>query len=184
MRCFIAIELPDPVHEALEAVKSRLRAAGVKASWVRPGNVHLTLRFLGEIDESQAARIAVTLEEDYEASRPFRLRVEGLGAFPNPRRPSVVWAGCGPLDSGLAEAQRKAEAAARAIGLDPEQKAFRPHLTLGRIRDRRAAGPVAEALVHERDFDGGEFEVSGVALFESRLSPAGAEYTRLKEFRF
>jgi len=184
MRCFIAIELPAAIHEALEDAKMRLRAAHVKASWVKPGNVHLTLRFLGEIEEVQAARIAVTLEEDYEAVPPFRLRVQGLGAFPTARRPSVLWAGCGPLDTGLSDVQQKAEAAARAVGLDAETKAFRPHLTLARIRDRRSAGPVAAALERQRGFDGGEFEVSAVALFESRLSPAGAEYTRLKEFRF
>jgi 2'-5' RNA ligase len=184
MRLFIAIELPDAVHSALEALQSRLRAAGVRASWVKGGNIHLTLRFLGDVDEDRAARIVDMLETEYASVGPFALQVRGVGAFPNARRPSVLWAGCEPAEGPLACVQQAAETAARAVGLAPEAKAFRPHLTIARVKDWRAAGPVGEALDCERDFDAGEFDAAGVALFSSRLMPSGAVYERLKEFRF
>lgn len=184
MRTFVAIELPEVVHAALEDLKGRLRDAGVRASWVKAGNIHLTLRFLGEIDEDQSARIVDMLESEYASVRPFVLQVRGVGAFPNARRLSVLWVGCEPADGPLERVQQAAETAARAVGLAPEAKAFRPHLTIARVKDWRAAGPVSEALDRAKDFDAGEFDAAGVALFRSRLMPAGAVYERLKEFRF
>ncbi|MCX5772628.1 MAG: RNA 2',3'-cyclic phosphodiesterase [Candidatus Hydrogenedentes bacterium] len=184
MRAFIAVELPEVVHVALEDLKVRLREAGVRASWVNGGNIHLTLRFLGEIEEDQAGRLIDMLESEYVSVRRFVLEVRGVGAFPNARRPSVLWAGCEPAEGPLERVQRAAETAARAVGLAPEAKAFRPHLTVARVKDWRAAGPVSEALDREQGFTAGEFEAAGVALFRSRLMPSGAVYERLKEFRF
>jgi 2'-5' RNA ligase len=184
MRTFIAIELPDAVHAALEDLKSGLRDAGVRASWVKGGNIHLTLRFLGDIDEDQAARIVDVLGREYAPVRPFVLQVRGVGAFPNARRPSVLWAGCEPAEGALERVQQSAETAARAVGLAPEAKAFRPHLTIGRVKDWRAAGPVSDALDRAKDFEAGEFETAGVALFRSRLMSSGAVHERLREFRF
>lgn len=183
MRTFIAIELPDAVHAALGELQGRLRAAGVRASWVKPGNIHLTLRFLGEIDEDRAARIIDMLDGEYGSVRPFVLQVRGVGAFPNARRPSVLWVGCEPAEGPLARVQQAAETAARAVGLAPEVKVFRPHLTVGRVKDWRAAGPMADALDQAKGCNAGEFEVAGVALFRSRLMPSGAVYERLREFR-
>lgn len=184
MRAFLAIELPDPIRENLEGLAQRLRAAGVNASWVKPGNIHLTLRFLGEIDEGQVRTFCDILAFACRECPLFPLRVCGTGAFPNAHRPSVLWAGCEPLEGPLRPLQRIAEEAARAIGLPPETKAFHPHLTLARVKDWKAAGPVAEALEREKHFDAGEFEVSHVALFSSRLAPTGAVYSLLREFRF
>jgi len=184
MRAFIAVELPDAVHAALEDLKGRFRCAGVRASWVKPGNIHLTLRFLGEIDEDQAGRIIDILDSEYACVRPFTLQVCGVGAFPNARRPSVLWVGCEPAEGPLERVQQAAETAARAVGLAPEAKVFRAHLTLARVKDWRASGPVSEALDQAKGFDAGEFEAAGVALFRSRLMPSGAVYERLREFRF
>ena len=184
MRAFIAVELPEAIHAALEDLKVRLRDAGVRASWVKGGNIHLTLRFLGDIDEDQAARIIDMLGREYAPVRPFVLQVRGVGAFPNARRPSVLWVGCEPSEGPLERVQQAAETAARAVGLAPEAKAFRPHLTIARVKDWRAAGPVSDALDHAQDFDAGDFDAAGVALFRSRLTPAGAVYERLKEFHF
>ena len=184
MRAFIAIELPEFVHDALHDLQVRLRESGVRASWVKQGNIHLTLRFLGEIDDRQVALIIDRLERGYAGVEAFRLRAEGAGAFPNARKPSVLWAGCGPLEGPLAAVQEKAERAARAAQLKPETRKFRPHLTIARVRDWRRAGAVAEALERAKNFDAGEFSAGGVALFSSKLTPTGAIYERLREFRF
>jgi 2'-5' RNA ligase len=184
MRTFIAIDLPGAVLDALGALSGRLRAAGVRASWTKPENVHLTLRFLGEIDEAAAGQLGDLLAERCADTKPFSLEVRGTGAFPNSRRPSVLWAGVGPVEGGLNALWEAAENASRAIGSPPENREFSPHLTLARIKDSREAGPLMELFEKERDFYAGEFTVSSVSLFSSRLTPRGPVYTRLREFRF
>lgn len=184
MRTFIAIELPEAVLDDLGALSKRLRASGAKASWVRCENMHLTLRFLGEIDDRAVARICEHLADGYRNVSPFELSVHGVGAFPNTRKPSVVWAGVGPVEPDLAAVQDLAETAAIAIGLPKEKRPFHPHLTLARIRDARSLGDLRNRIEEEREFAGGAFAVGAVSLFSSRLTPRGAIYNRLKEFRF
>jgi len=184
VRAFLAIEIPESIRSALTALSARLRAADVRASWVKPENIHLTLRFLGDIETDDAERLGEMLAADLQGIGPFPVRVRGTGAFPNPRRPSVVWVGMEPFEGPLAQVQSAAEQAARAIGLDPESKAFHPHLTLARIRDGRAAGPLVRLLIQEHEFDAGEFIVEGATLFSSQLNPKGAIYRRIREFLF
>lgn len=184
VRTFIAIEVPDAAKESLAALSGRLRMPGVRASWVKPKNMHLTLRFLGEIDPDRIETLATGLDHAYQGRTPFDLYIRGAGAFPKPRKPSVIWAGIEPLEGALAEVQAIAERAARDIGLPPDNKAFRAHLTLARIRDARTAQPLMVRLEQERDFDGGEFSVQGVSLFSSQLTPQGSIYQRLREFCF
>lgn len=184
MRSFIAIELPEAIQELLSELSARLRESGANASWVRPGNIHLTLRFLGEVDEDGLDRLAEVLSERYTSVSPFPLSVRGIGAFPNLRRPSVIWAGVGPVEGALTEVQAAAEAAAQAIGLPEESKSFHPHLTLARLRLPRGIEPLLARLQDEKDFSGGDFIANAVSLFSSELTPRGSIYRRLKEFRF
>jgi len=184
MRTFIAIELPGGVEDALQALSGRLRRSGVRATWVKRGRMHLTLRFLGEVSDDRLARLREVLARRYRGLAHFTLQVSGTGAFPNARKPSVVWAGAGPLGGGLAEAQAIAEEAARGIGLRAEKRPFHPHLTIARIKDPDRAGSLVPLLVQERDFDGGSISVSSVSLFSSQLTPNGPIYDRLQEFAF
>ena len=182
MRAFIAIELPDEVKGALRGLTQRLRTTGAKASWVRPENMHLTLRFLGEATEETVNRIAERLALAYQDVTPFTVTVTGTGAFPNLRKPRVVWAGVAPLEGGLEAAQAVAEAAAAAVGLPPETKRFRPHLTLARIRDGRVLGALPAGLAREKDFAAGAFTVASVSLLSSQLTPSGPIHRRVREF--
>ena len=195
LRTFIAIELPEPVKEALHGLNGRLRDSGARATWVKPENMHLTLRFLGEVEAERVEKLAAILTDACQGKPPFTLAVRGIGAFPNPRKPEVIWAGAEPLEGPLAEVRIAAENAARAIGLPPDDKAFRAHLTLARLRDRRAAkalevggwtvgSRLREYLERERDFAAGEFTVRSVSLFSSELTPHGPVYRRLEEFPF
>ena len=193
---FVAIELSDAVKKSLVGLSGRLRPCGAKASWVREEHIHLTLRFLDEVGANEGERLAAILEERYAGTPPFALRASGVGVFPNRRRPSVVWVGVtgardrrgGGSDGGVApellEAWRVAEESAQSIGAPPETKPFHPHLTLARIRDSRQSGDLAAYLEQEHGFDGGEFPVEHVALFESTLTPRGPNHRLLKEFRF
>jgi len=182
VRTFIAIELPKAVKEALGALSNRLRRSGAKATWVQPENVHLTLRFLGDVSESVVNKLGERLAVAYQDLEPFTLSMARTGAFPNLRRPRVIWVGVGPLEGGLAEAQAIAEEAAVWVGLAPEKRRFQPHLTVARIRDARELGGLPMCLAQEADFAGGEFVVENVSLFSSRLTPNGPVYRRLKEF--
>ncbi len=182
MRAFIAIEMPETVRESLGALRERFRRSGARASWVQTANMHLTLRFLGDVARDDLSTLSAGLREACCGCAPLRLGVRGAGAFPSLRRPSVVWAGLKTLSGDLGAVQRCAEAAARAIGLPPETKPFHPHVTLARIRDTRQLGTLPDDLDAARDFDGGDFTAAHVSLFSSELKPGGAVYRCLQEF--
>lgn len=184
MRCFLAIELPHEVIHRLSQLSTRLRCCPVRASWVRPEHMHLTLRFLGEIVDAQAECITNTLQNALLATRPFTLLAQAVGAFPNLRRPSIVWAGVGPLTGPLETVQAHCERAAQSAGVAPESKPFHPHITVARIKDHRPPVDLTQAIERERTFAAGEFTVRGVSLFRSDLTPRGPSYTRLEEFLF
>ncbi len=184
MRAFVAIELPDSIKDRLRSLTDRLRRSHARASWVKAERIHLTLRFMGDVPEEDADRLRGLLAGRYAGLDGFELRVRGLGAFPNARKPSVVWAGVTPLEGALERGQAIAEEGARAIGLKPEKRRFRPHLTLARIRDVRQTGDLPRRLGIERDFDAGSFSVSSVSLFSSELTRSGPIYERIEEFRF
>lgn len=184
VRSFIAIEIPQAAKELLAALSGRLRVPEVRATWVKPENMHLTLRFLGHIEPGRLETLAAELKIAYQGREPFELHIRETGAFPNTRKPSVIWAGLEPLEGPLAEVQAIAGRAACDIGLPPDKKTFRAHLTLARIRNARTAQPLMARLEQERDFDGGGFSVCAVSLFASKLTPQGPVYQRLEECSF
>ena len=183
MRTFIAIELPDAIKAVLHELIGRLSKSGARAAWVRPEQMHLTLRFLGEITPADALRIEELLALRYERVKPFELHVRGAGAFPNIHRPSVVWAGIIGGEA-LDAVQMIAEEEACALGLPRERRPFKPHLTLARIKEAEQGKRLASFLSRERDFDGGAFQVAGVSLFSSELTPQGPIHRRLREYPF
>ncbi len=182
MRAFIAMELPGAIRESLMSLRERLRRSGAKASWVHPDNMHLTLRFLGEVDQDAINALCALLEAEYRNCGPVTLAVAGVGGFPNRRKPSVVWAGIEILSGDLMVLQAHAEQAARSIGLAPEEKPFHPHVTLARLRDHRALGTLPAELEAAQTYWGGEFTAAVVSLFSSELRPAGPIYRCLREF--
>ena len=184
IRAFLAIDLPLEQREALFAVANRLKQAGARVSWVTPDRMHLTLRFLGEVAPDALERLGDALAPVYERQEPFPLMVTQIGAFPNVRAPRVIWAGLSPLEGPLAVCQQAAETAARSIGLKAEKKAFKPHVTLGRVRDPKTAGKLTAPLTDEQEFQGGEFEVGCVSLYKSELTSSGPQYTQLRVFPF
>lgn len=184
IRSFLAVDLPDAERQRAFAVSKRLRKAGVRVSWIPPERMHLTLRFLGEVTPDTISMITEQLENQYTAAEPFPLRLEGVGAFPHNRAPRIVWAGLAPLEGPLESVQAIAEAAAWHAGLPQENKRFRPHLTLGRVKDSKKAGALSPLIEEEQGFSGDEFTVSSVSLYASQLTSSGPIYNRLREFPF
>lgn len=184
VRAFLAIELSHEVRRALDALSARLRQSRVKATWVRAENLHLSLRFLGDVDAPVLEHLGGFLAREYATLEPFRLHVAGVGCFPNRRRARVIWAGVQGAPVLLEAAHRLAESGARQAGLKAGEKAFAAHVTLARIRKPGPSEALAESLDAESEFDGGEFSVGGVSLFSSTLSPGGAIYRKEREFPF
>ncbi len=177
LRTFVAIELPGRVREALERHIRRLRQQLPGSfRWVKPESVHLTLKFLGDIEEAQASAIAEALRRSLAGHPQFDLRTGRLGCFPNAKRPRVVWMGVeGDLDA-LAGLQLKVEEACTDLGFEREKRRFVPHLTLGR------ASRSAPVSLDKAPGESEPFTVTRISLMKSELTPGGAVHTRLDSF--
>src|SRR5262245_24351253 len=181
MRCFVALDLPDDVRAALERAQERLRVAAPKADlrWVAPASLHLTLKFLGQVADDRAAAVRAAVEDVARATSPITLACAGLGVFPGPRRPRVVWAG---ISSGLREIGVLASTLERALeplGFPPEGRPFRGHATLGRVRSQRGLAPLTAALEAASGEAFGCWTASEIVLYRSHLRSTGSVYEPL-----
>jgi len=184
IRAFIAIDLPDEVRAAIEAVQARLQRAhtGVKVSWTKIANLHLTLQFLGYVEEPTIQKISAALGEVAGQHAAFDVPVGGVGAFPNERTPRVLWVGCRD-DGRLGALARDVQTAMQAFGFAPEQREFTAHLTLGRVKHSRPDAALTRALDSIKDCACGMARVDAIHLFQSELHPAGSIYTKLSSHK-
>jgi 2'-5' RNA ligase len=186
IRAFIAIELPDPLRTSLRRLQDRLRAQASPRAvrWVQPRGIHLTLRFLGQTPVDQVEVIAHALRSACTSIPPFSYTVSGLGCFPNTHRPRVIWVGVQEPTGALSRLQQATEDACEELGFERERRAFHPHLTLGRLRDRapaRERRAVGE-LIQGAEVGSLATEIAaGISLIRSDLRPGGAVYTTLEE---
>jgi 2'-5' RNA ligase len=157
-----------------------LRAAvpDTRASWPRAENLHLTLKFFGEIALSRVEPLSEATACAAHKSQPFKLRLEGAGAFPPHGVPRVLWLGVIDSSGALAQLQSHLEDECEAVGCQREARPFRPHLTLARIRSPQGARALAK-LHQEMGFDGIEFPVTELVLMRSELGSAGSRYTAI-----
>lgn len=184
MRTFIAIDLSPEIKARLALLVERLAPLSREVKWVRQDGMHLTLKFLGEVDDGQAARVEDLLQTIAPRCDPIPMTVKGTGSFPpGSRSPKVLWVGveAGP---SLASFQEEVEGGCEKLGFVREDRPFRPHLTLGRVKSPSGLGPVLSAFEQSRDESFGEMPVRRLTFFQSRLRPGGAEYSILREFPF
>ena len=182
MRLFVAVDPPPALKEAVRQLQGPMKKLAGGVSWTRGEGFHCTLKFLGEVPPEQLPAIQAALAA---MPRPamFTLHLRRLGVFPNPSRPRVVWVGLDPLQPDLAALQRSTEAALGPLGFPPEERAFHPHLTLGRVKDSQGLHNLLKYIREESDrVDLGAFPVTHVTLFQSTLRPEGARYTALGDF--
>lgn len=183
-RLFIAIPLPDVVVSYLRAIQENLRqqAPARTVRWVAPEGIHLTLKFLGDVPLTHAGDIEGALVEAARAHDGFALSIGGLGCFPNPNRPRVLWAGIEGERHALAALRDDVERQVAPLGYPTEDRPFSPHLTLGRIRpeaSRTDAATVGSLLGHVTVGTAHTWRVGHVSLMRSELSPRGAIYSEL-----
>ena len=187
LRTFIALPLPDDWVDALAKVMDDLRRGiprGVR--WVYPSGIHLTLKFLGATDAGLAPRIVNELAGALEDVKAPVLLLSDLGAFPSERNPRVIWAGIHGGADGLDELFRRVEDTATGLGWPKEERAFRPHLTLGRIREQATVSQrrvIADAIANTSLPVAPAWHVDTVRLYRSELTPQGAIYSSLGEVK-
>jgi len=182
LRAFIAIQIPGEVKKQIAGQTAELRRlVGRSVRWVMPENIHLTLKFLGDISSANIDFLSQALKTEVGQFLPFEIRAEGLGAFPNLRRPRVIWIGLNAPPE-LERLQHHLEAATARLGYVSDDKTFSPHLTIGRIRDQLTQSEsqtLRNALENAKVGPLGKFSVKSVHLFQSELKPSGPIYTCL-----
>ncbi len=181
LRAFIAISLPEPVLQGIVTAQETLKRSGLKIRWVRKEGIHLTLKFLGDIDRDSVEKISEAMERATGSFSPFTLWAEGIGVFPNLRRPRVAWVGLSGDIEILRALQRDLESQLSGLGFPKEKRPFKGHLTLGRVKGRLDGIKLQEALEDLGDFRTESFTARSIVLFQSDLRPDGAVYSRLAE---
>lgn len=181
MRLFVAVHLPADMRERLGRAQDRLRDARADVSWVKPANLHLTLKFLGETEPKRLERLCAVLAETAAGATPFAVTVLGAGTFGG-RVPRVVWAGIGEGAEALGALARAVESGLARIGYPREKRGFTAHLTLGRVRSAVNADALLTALRGAGSEQFGEAPVDRFVLMRSELNPAGSIYTVVHDF--
>ena len=177
IRTFIAVNLSSEVGSRAEELMSRLRVCGVKATWTKPANLHLTLKFLGEVPDPRVPDVCRAVEQGCSGAGPMKLTFRGAGAFPRAERPRTVWIGVQTESSEFADLQQSIEECLYDRGFARERRRFVPHLTIGRVR---AGGPeqleLGRLILEQVDFDCGSCTIDQVVTYGSFLDKSGPTY--------
>ena len=177
LRTFVAVEMAAAVRDAAVAVIDDLRKAEADVKWVARENMHLTLQFLGQVPADTINDVCHAVTEAVAGAEPLELEIRGLGAFPNARRPRTIWLGVAAGREELAAVQKRAQKALKKLGFKPEDRAFSPHLTIGRVR--QSTPDLAEQIARRPDQPYGRSPIAEVVVFSSQLSLSGPSYTAL-----
>jgi len=184
MRTFIAIELPPQIQNRLSELQALLKKSGADVKWVEPKNIHLTLKFLGEIDEEKFVKIAGIIEDIAQGSKQFQINLSSCGAFPKIEFPRVIWVAIDQGDRETGELSKDLEEKIEKLGIPKENRPLSSHITIGRVRSPLNKDKLVRALKEAENYFGGkniEFGVNKITLFKSTLGPSGPVYAALKE---
>ena len=182
IRSFIAIPLNPEIISRIEKTQKELKTLPADVKWVNPKSIHLTLKFLGNVEEGDIENIARGVQNGMRGFKPWTTAVKNVGAFPSLKSPRVVWVGIEDKAGQLVVLQNQIEKEMSKLGFEEEKRTFSAHLTLGRVRSPKGKNELVKYLLDERERVFGEIKVDRVILFKSELKPTGAVYTVLKEF--
>ena len=182
LRAFIAVEIPLDIRQDIEHATSNLRrGTGSLIRWVAVENMHLTLKFLGDIPSANVEVLTQMIRAEADSFNCFDIHLTGIGSFPNPKRPRVIYIGI-QAPAALEAFQRQLESATRRLGYNSEERAFAPHLTIGRVRQNIPQDDlqkIRRALEASKIDSPGTAKVNSVHLYKSDLKPTGPVYTKL-----
>jgi 2'-5' RNA ligase len=181
IRAFIAFEIPPLVISRLHIVQQDVERSKIRARWVRPENIHLTLKFLGDIRPDYIDKIHTAMDGVAIEFSPITVVVKGGGVFPGIKRPRVIWAGLGGNIRSLLAFQSRLSEKLAEIQFPIDKRSFQAHLTLGRIKQAANPALIRQMIADLAKLDSDEFTFSQVFLFKSDLRPSGAVYSKLKQ---
>jgi 2'-5' RNA ligase len=184
IRSFLAFELAPDIKKQIEGISKELKKSNLPVRWVKPENIHLTLIFLGDVEENLIEAVKEKVNEVVREMTSFKVRLKGAGVFPSLKRPRVVWVGLdGDIDR-LSDLRDNLQLKLNALGFIPERRPFKPHLTLGRFKGR-TSGEHGLKNILERYYETKSdiYCLKEFILFKSDLKPSGAEYTKICTWR-
>lgn len=179
IRAFIAVQIPEEIKLRFGEIQRRLQASGADVRWVKPGNAHMTLQFLGNTPVDKVEEIKSAVGRAGGSHSDFEVSVEGLGVFPNERRPRVVWIGVTEGADSLAALQTSVSGEMKKLGFEPEKRGYSPHITLGRVKSPKNVQKLVRILDAQRQFHAGKFRATEIHLIRSVLSSEGPTYSTL-----
>ncbi len=180
LRCFIAIEIPETIRKSIADIIDSLKKSASDVKWVSAENIHITLQFLGETEDSLIPDIKEALYKILAPYSPFYIKIAGVGCFPSGRRPRVIWVGIEESQS-LTDLYKDIASEMVKFGYRKEERGFTPHVTIGRVKSNRNVGEMLRRLEEFKVTDFPDFEVQKIKLMKSELKPSGAKYYSLAE---
>lgn len=181
IRAFVAVEIGDEVRGGIARLQRDLKEVGAKVGWVAPENIHLTLVFLGNIFQAKVGPLGAAMDAVAADFELFRMEVSGAGFFGSAASPRVLWVGIAGPNAPLAAMQGRVVEAVKALGIPVEERAFKPHLTLGRVRSKHRAVELTSALGSAKNTAYGSVEIRRLLLMQSHLEHQGVRYSILHE---
>lgn len=177
IRTFIAAPLPEEVVNRVAQLCRQIGEIGTGIRWVEPQNMHLTLKFLGDVDENETYRICQSLQQAAGGHHAFQYECQGAGAFPKVERPRTLWVGVGQGRDEIIALQADIDGAMADLGYAPDPKRYLPHLTIGRVKKPgRWLADVSRLICENADFHAGTAPLDEVILYSSELTPEGPIY--------
>lgn len=180
LRCFIAIEIPETIRISIGDIIDSLKKSGADVKWVAQENIHITLQFLGDTEESLVPSIKGALDKILSTYSPFYIKICNAGCFPDERRPRVIWVGMEESQSFLNIYKDISDEMTR-FGYLKEKRGFTPHATIGRVKSQMNTGELTKRLSEVRAIQLPDFQVQNITLMKSELKPSGAKYFSLAE---
>jgi len=182
IRTFIAISVLEEIKKNIADLQRKLKGCGGHIKWVRTESIHLTLKFLGDVEESKIDTIADSLKKAVRTQKSFKISVSGTGAFPNIRQPRVLWVGIDEGKEILTSLASEIDRVCTALGFKPEKRKFSAHLTLGRVKFQKNINTTLNTM-NAANFKGGSFRAEEIIIMKSELRPEGALYTPLHKIK-
>lgn len=179
LRLFIAIELDEEIRAELFAEIKYLKSHFPEIRWVRPENLHITMKFLGNIAENEIEDISEIMDIAAEKNPPFSAEIQDLGCFPHVERPRIVWAGCRQGSLEISNIVSCLDEKLKLLGYKPEKRNFTPHITIGRVKKPAQAMGIEEIINDAQQIDFGILDVSAITLFMSELKKEAPRYSAM-----
>lgn len=184
MRTFISVELPDEVKKNITELVNELKTTEASVKWVEAENLHITLKFLGWVEDRKVDNLIDLTTKAVAGAGSFKAKFEGLGTFPEGKRPRVIWVGTAEGRDKLCNLAKALEETLSKAGFLSEEKEFKPHITIGRVKEKKGVDKLKEKIKGIKDAKFGEALVDRIYIMKSTLTPKGPIYEKIKSITF